>query len=45
VETYDRIPENHWLLKSEKDLEKTIHIADCALKLADLYKLVEFQPL
>ncbi|MCU0443336.1 MAG: Uma2 family endonuclease [Microscillaceae bacterium] len=45
AETYDRTPENHWLLKSEKDLEKSIYIADCELKLADLYKLVEFQSL
>jgi Uma2 family endonuclease len=43
LETYDRTPENHWLLKSEKDLAKTLAIADCEIKLADLYKLVEFE--
>ncbi|MCU0443682.1 MAG: Uma2 family endonuclease [Microscillaceae bacterium] len=43
VETYDRTTDNHWLLKSEKDLSKKIQIGDCEIQLNDLYHLVELE--
>ncbi len=43
VDSYERTPDNFWLLKSEENEEKTIKINDCNILLKDIYRKVRFE--
>jgi Uma2 family endonuclease len=43
VDSYERTPDNFWLLKSEEDEEKEIRIGDCNILLKDIYRKVGFE--
>jgi len=44
VDTFTRTPEDDWLLKSAKDIGKTIKIGECVIALEDIYNKVVFAP-
>lgn len=43
VESFERTPDNFWLLKSEEKEEKSIKIGDCDIFLKDIYRKVSFE--
>lgn len=42
VETYDKTPENHWLQRTETNLDSRVVIAECEVFLKDIYDLISF---
>ncbi|WP_448518744.1 Uma2 family endonuclease [Rhodoflexus sp.] len=44
VDTFTRTPEDDWLLKSAKEITKTIKIGECVIALEDIYNKVVFAP-
>ena len=43
AESFERTPDNFWLLKSEEKEEKSMKIGDCEIFLKDIYNKVDFE--